>query len=310
MAAPSILNEESKNSALKYLWGQYRTWDLTSVSLKNKLRGWRDIIFVLSIGGAVLGTLSQQVNSWIAGMPTWVAATLGVLSGVALGLAGYFSKEVLSPEPEARAVRSRAAAEAFKREAYLLATGVPPYDTITSTDALLEKARQIRAALDSVTLVVTTREQEQEGMPPAGMSIDDYIKMRVDQQVDDYYLPQARNNTSKLALGRRISFVLGAIAVVLGIWSARSGSVAGWVAVIGTITAAIAARQYAGRYQFLIVGYQATADRLKWLKTKWEIEGRNQPGAAAKNAFILAVEDAIATENSAWMAEWTKKQGE
>lgn len=311
MATSSLLDKESMNSALKYIWGQYRTWDLTSVALKNKLSRWRDIVLVLSISGAVLGTLCQQADNWqIAGLPTWGAATLGVLSGAALGLAAYFTKEVLSPEPEAAAVRTRAAAEAFKREAYLLSTGVPPYGDAISADGLLAKANQIRAGVENIPPAAITSAQQQDGMPAAGMSVDDYVKQRLDQQVDEYYVPQARINAQKLALGRRITFVLGAIAVLLGLWSARSASVAGWVAVIGTMTAAIAARQYAGRYQFLIVTYQATTDRLQWLKTKWELDGKNQPGDDARNAFILASEGAIATENSAWMAEWTRKQGE
>jgi SMODS and SLOG-associating 2TM effector domain 1 len=311
VAAPTLLDKESLNTALKYIWGQYRTWDLTSVALKNRLVRWRDIVLLLSVSGAILGTLSQQIDAWrIAALPTWLAATLGVLSGAALGLAAYFTKEVLSPEPEAAAVRTRAAAEAFKREAYLLATGVPPYTGATTADGLLEKSNQIRASVENIAPVTVSSTQQQDGLPAAGMSVDDYVKQRLDQQVDEYYLPQARRNAQKLALGRKISFVLGAIALLLGLWSARSASVAGWVAVIGTITAAITARQYAGRYQFLIVSYQATADRLQWLKTKWELEGKNQPGDDAKNTFITATEDAIATENSAWMAEWTKKQDE
>ncbi len=311
MTTPALLDKESLNTALKYIWGQYRAWDLTSVALKNRLARWRDVVLVLSISGAILGTLCQQVDDWrIAALPTWLAATLGVLSGAALGLAAYFTKEVLSPEPEAAALRTRAAAEAFKREAYLLATGVPPYADASTTDELLEKAKQIRASVENIAPVTISSAQQEDGMLPAAMSVDDYVKQRVDQQVDEYYLPQARINVQKLALGRRISFVLGAIAVLLGLWSARSASVAGWVAVIGTITAGIAARQYAGRYQFLIVSYQATADRLQWLKTKWELEGRNLAGDDAKHAFIVAAEDAIATENSAWMAEWSRKQGD
>jgi hypothetical protein len=93
----------------------------------------------------------------------------------------------------------------------------------------------------------------------------------------------------------------------LGLLAATYASVAGWVAVIGTITAAIAARQYSGRYQFLIVSYQAVAEKLEWLKTRWEIERRTQPATAADHKLILACEEAISTENSAWMAEWTKK---
>lgn len=311
MATPILLDNDSSRAALNYIWGQYRTWDLTSQMYKNQVARWRDIVLALSIGGAVLGILCQQVDSWrLAAIPTWLPATLGVLSGAALGLAAYFTKEVLSPEPEGRAVRARAAAEAFKKEAYLLATGAPSYATATSTDELLSKTKEISAGVNSITPIAITTEQEHAGAPPVPMSIDDYVKQRVVQQIDEYYLPQARANTKKLATGRRLSLGLGALAVLLGLWSARSASVAGWVAVLGTITAAIAARQYAGRYQFLILSYQATADRLKWMKTKWEIDSKTKNDVNVRQEFVLACEDAIATENSAWMAEWTKKSSE
>ncbi|HEX2268677.1 MAG TPA: DUF4231 domain-containing protein [Pyrinomonadaceae bacterium] len=311
MATPALLDKESLNAALKYIWGQYRTWDATSVALKSRMWRWRYIVLVLSIAGAILGTLSHQVDGWhISGVPAWLSGTLGVLSGIALGAASYLTKEVLSPGPESNAVRTRAAAEAFKREAYLLATGAPPYATATNADELLEKSEQIRAGVNNLSPLALTSAEEQQGVPPVEMSVDDYVKQRVVQQIDEYYLPQVRLNNQKLALGRKVSLGLGALAILLGFWSARSASVAGWVSVIGAITAAIAAYQYAGRYQFLNVSYQATADRLNWLKTKWEIDGKRQPGDDAKHAFILASEDAIATENSAWMAEWTSKQGE
>jgi hypothetical protein len=268
VATPILLDKESWNSALKYIWGQFKTWDATSLALKSKITRWRNIVLWLSIGGAILGTLSQQIDSWkIAGMPTWLAATLGVLSGAALGAASYLTKEVLSPGPEAGAVRTRAAAEAFKREAYLLATGAPPYATAASANELLDKAEQIRAGVDNIPPLAIDSAEEQAGVPSAGMSVDEYVKQRVVQQIDEYYLPQVRVSAQKLALGRKVSLVLGVIAIALGFWSAKSASVAGWVAVIGAITAAIAAHQYAGRYQYLIVSYQATADRLKWLKT-------------------------------------------
>jgi hypothetical protein len=311
MATPILTNKESWNSALKYVWGQYRTWDLTAQSIKDGVSRWRNIVFALSIGGAVLGTLAKQVDSWkIATWPAWLPPTLGVLGGVALGLAGYFTKELLSPGPEARAVRARAAAEAFKSNAYLMATATPPYASATNADELLAKSREIRASVEDLAPLAITSAQESEGLPSAPMSADDYVRQRVVQQVEEFYIPKVRANAKKLAIGRRLSFALGALAVVLGLWSAKSASVAGWVAVIGAITAAIAARQYAERYQFLSVSYQATADRLKWLKTKWELDSNGLSAVDAQHAFIRACEDAISTENSAWMAEWTRKRSD
>jgi hypothetical protein len=309
LATPIVNNNESWNSALKYIWGQYRTWDLTAQGFKNHVSRWRNIVFALSIGGAILGMLAKQIDSWkAAGMPDWTSATLGVLGGAALGLAGYFTKELLSPKPEAKAVRARAAAEAFKSNAYLMATGVPPYASATTSDEMFAKSKEIRASVDGLSPVAITGQQESDGVPSAPMSVDDYVRQRVVQQIDEFYLPKVRMNAKKLALGRRLSLILGAAAILLGLWSAKSASVAGWVAVIGAITSAIAARQYAERYQYLSVSYQATADRLKWLKTKWELDRQSQTGADADHGFILACEDAISTENSAWMAEWTKKR--
>ena len=310
MATPILTSKDSLTSALKYVWGQYRIWDLTALGLKQGVSRWRKIVLALSIGAAVLGTLAKHLDSAkIAALPHWLPGALGLLGGAALALAGYFTKELLSPGPEAKAVRARAAAEAFKSNAYLIATGAPPYASATDADALLGKAREIRASVDNIPPLPISSQQEAEGMPPVPMSVDDYVRDRVVQQVDEFYLPKVRMNAKKLAMGRRLTLVLGALAVVLGLWSAKSATVAGWVAVIGAITAAVAAHQYAERHQFLIVSYQATADRLKWLKTKWELDPKARTSVDAQHAFILASEDAISTENSAWMAEWTKKGG-
>ena len=308
MATPILTNRESRNAALKYIWGQYRTWDLTAQGLRQGVARWRKIVLALSVGGAVFGTLAKHIDSLnMASWPGWLPPTLGLLGGLALGLAGYFTKELLNPGPEAKAVRARAAAEALKSNAYLVATGAPPYASATNADELLAKAQEIRAGVEDLAPLSITSQQEVEGMPSVPLSVDDYVRQRVVQQVEEFYLPKVRMNAKKLALGRRLSLILGVLAVVLGLWSAKSTTVAGWVAVIGAITAAVAAHQYAERYQFLSVSYQATADRLKWLKTKFELDGNSQNAVDAQHAFIVACENAISTENSAWMAEWTKK---
>lgn len=306
MSTPIILDKDALNSALTYIWRQYLTWSTTSRSYKNEVTRWRNRVLLLSVVGAILGTLSQQLSLWES-IPSWFTRTLGFLSGAALVLAAYFGKEVFSPDPETKAVRARAAAEAFKSEAYLLATGTPPYDTATTTEELFEKTEKVRKTVENIAALPITPHERKKEVPSAPMSVDDYISQRVDQQINEFFLPEAKANEKKVATSRALSFSLGALAVVLGLLSAKYASVAGWIAVIGTITAAIAARQYAGRYQFLIVSYQATAERLEWLKTRWDIERKTQGGAASPHRFILACEQVLSTENSAWMAQWTKK---
>jgi len=261
---------------------------------------------VLSIGGAVIGTLSQQLVVWnVASVSSWLVRGLGFVSAAALVLAAFFTKEIFSPDPEARAVRARAAAEAFKSQAYLLATGAPPYDAITTPEELFERPQKVQQAVENLAPLTITETQKVERSPSVPMSLDEYVKQRVDDQIE-FYSRSADANTQKVAKTRRLSLILGALAAVLGIVATTYASVAGWVAVIGTITAAIAARQYAGRYQFLIVSYRAAAEKLEGLKARWEVKRKIQPGAAADQKFIQACEEAISTENSAWMAEWTK----
>ena len=303
MATP--LDHDSLSAGLKYIWTQYRTWAITARHYKNEVSRWRDIVLVLSIGGAVIGTLSQQLVVWnVAPAASWLVRGLGFVSAAALVLAAFFTKEIFSPDPEARAVRARAAAEAFKSQAYLLATGAPPYDAITTPEGLFEKPQKVQQALENLAPLTITESQKNERIPSFPMSMDEYVKQRVDDQIG-FYSRSADANTQKVAKTRRLSLILGALAAVLGIVAATYSSVAGWVAVIGTITASIAARQYAGRYQFLIVSYRAAGEKLEGLKARWEVERKLQ--AAADHKFIQACEDAISAENSAWMAEWTKK---
>jgi hypothetical protein len=307
MATPIPLDNDALNSALKYIWSQYRTWAITSQTYKNEVTQWRDRVLALSIGGAILGTLSQQLIVWNAAYASsWFTRGLGFISAAALALAAYFTKEIFSPDPEGRAVRARAVAEALKSEAYLLATAAPPYNTALTTEELFEKPENLKESVKNVAPVTISAEQKVERILSVPMTVEDYADLRVNDQIS-FYTRQAAANAKKVATGRRLSLILGAASVVLGIVSARYASVAGWIAVIGTITAAVAARQYAGRYQFLIISYQAAADRLEGLRARWQIERRAQAGSAADHRFILDVERAISAENSAWMAEWTKK---
>ncbi len=111
---------------------------------------------------------------------------------------------------------------------------------------------------------------------------------------------------NKMEKSKKIGLVLGIIAVILGALGS-TGWTAGWVAVISTIISSVAAYAYANRYQYLIVSYQATGNRLEILKTRWEISGKTDADTEERNQFICDCEGAISIENSAWMAELTHK---
>ena len=90
---------------------------------------------------------------------------------------------------------------------------------------------------------------------------------------------------------------------MLGAVSA-TGWTTGWIAALVTLTAAITGYLYSGRYQYLVVSYQATAAQLRTLKTQWQILVDRGGDAAQRGRVIRDFESAISVENSAWMARW------
>jgi hypothetical protein len=306
MSAPILANRSSWDLALKEIWSEYRTWAKTAGDYKTSVTSWRNAILILSILGAILGTLSQNLSLWGLQADSWWPPAVGIFSGATLGLASFFARSALSPDSEANAARARSAAEAFKSEGYLLAAQAPPYDTATTTAELRERTDRIKKAVDKIPHKTISSTEATRGIPTEPLSIDDYIKRRVDDQIDGYYLPRAREYERKTEKAKYLTLALGAIAFLLGLGSTKFGWIPGWIAVIGTLTSAIAARQYAGRYQFLVLNYQAAAEKLRSLKTDRGINRVVDPDGVDKK-FIVACEEAISSENTAWMAEFTKK---
>jgi hypothetical protein len=259
-------------------------------------------VLALSIVGAILATLSEQSKAW--SLPPnwkWVTLVVGLLSAAALALAAFFAREALGTESEQKQVRARSAAEGFKSEAYLLAAHAPPYD---NDGDLLSKSDRLDGAVNDLIPVALKPEEKSKAILVGPLTVEEYLTKRVDDQINNYYYPESNKNALKVKRGQQVTFTLGALAVVLGVVGAAFGWTVGWVAVISTIIAAIVANQYAGRYQFLVVSYQATATRLERLKAGWS---GSDSDVEARNKFILICEEAISIENSAWMAEWIRK---
>src|SRR5215208_5188411 len=180
--------EEKRRAALEHFWGQYRTWDETSVRHRKSLSSWRLRVLLLGVAAAVLGAASDpRALPWPEGWPTWGVprSAFGAAGGVLLGLAAFLTRELLGPEREGRWLRARAAAEAFKREGYLLAAAAPPYDG-PLTRALLEGGRGILAGVGDLQEEPVPEEKRLKGMPPCPLSADGYVEQRLDDQVKFY----------------------------------------------------------------------------------------------------------------------------
>ncbi|HEV3468612.1 MAG TPA: DUF4231 domain-containing protein [Pyrinomonadaceae bacterium] len=311
MSAAPPHQSSPRREALDYLWNQYRLWDNTSVKLRGGLSFWRRLTLVLAVLGALAATLSTQPfvtglaggEQPPAGEAGWLSYTpwaLGILSAVFLALTAFFTQKVLNPEQEAQWVRARAAAEAFKREAYLLAAHAPPYDA----GLPLDTAKEINKSLGDLESLPPEEAKPAEPPPECPLTVDGYIASRLDEQVR-WYRRRARDHRGTVNLVGGLTLGLGALAVVLG--AVSSDLTAPWVAVITTVMATLAAYLYAGRFQYMVVSYLATARRLEALRADWKTSGKTDADATERNQFILECEGILGAENKAWMTELNRR---
>jgi hypothetical protein len=279
--------------------------------MKRQVTDWRFRVLLLTVTGALLATLGQELAGGFETAGWWRAAP-GVAAGIALALAAYFSREVLGEEQERRWVRARSIAEALKAEAFLFRAEVPPYSEANAPERLAQQIAELLRSVDDLPGVTLPESAKKERLPSGPLTVEAYIRERVDDQVSKFYLASASRYEKTVSRIRTVSLVLGALAAALGVLSTTKAAgttrAAGWVAVITTITAALAAYLYAGRFQYLIVSYQATARQLETLKVGWKVSSRTEGEAEAR--FIKACEDAISIENNAWMAKLIEKKPE
>lgn len=291
--------------ALKYTWGQYRVYAKTSRDRKKELTTWQYRVLILGIAGAIFGVLCQQsiplklyVNHIWQHLPT----LLGALSALFLGAATYFGKEVVNPEQERHWIRSRSIAETLKAESYLFLTAVAPYNKDNRADILLEETKKLLESVSGLPHLNLSEEEKGFELPSGNLTTKAYIAQRVNDQINNYYRKRSDDYIDKIRNCKKVGLILGIIAIALGALGS-TGWTAGWVAVISTISASIVAYVYAGRYQYLIVSYQATAHHLEFLRTRWEASGKTDADKDERDQFILDCEDAISIESNAWMAE-------
>jgi hypothetical protein len=299
MASPAA------SSPLASTWSRYMAWAQTARELKASLDRSRLWTLILAIGGALLVTLGQQIGSLPATMAprAGLAAKIVGLGGAgAIALSTYFAREALSNESVQRWTRCRSAAESLKACTYLYRAAVPPFDGADRDQKLLERRTAIENAIEGVEQSVI--QVQDANFDPSFLSADDYCAKRVDDQVK-FYENWTVDYQKKTRALRAVVLWLGAIAVILGVVTALKLPVAGWTAVIATITAAITSHVHSQRYQSLIATYQATTRHLETLKDKWVAGGKAE---ASRNTFIQSCEDTMALENSAWVTQWSQQK--
>jgi SMODS and SLOG-associating 2TM effector domain 1/Protein of unknown function (DUF4231) len=284
-------------SGLEYAWRRQGTWSQVANRLKREVRRWRTIVLALTIAGGVLSALAV-----VAGLDSAVGKVLAFVSAAAVGVAA-----LVRPRTGQDAVRdwtrARSASEAIKTEVYLYLTGVGRYAAASPEAAFEEEITKIESAVDDLLRHTSGIEPGERPLPPV-RDVDSYVAERVTQQIERYYRPQAAKQErllDRVRLARLVLGVLGALlAAAAGTW--ESDSLAVWVPVVTTVTAAVAAHAAAERYEYLLIEYLRTAAGLERLRDR-----RLRPGGPSDEEFVTACEHVISVQNEGWMAKLTSQ---
>jgi hypothetical protein len=275
------------------LWREQSLWSRTANRMKQRIERARMVALVLVVVVAVLGTTAGA----LAGMTPVLAR---VLAGLAAGAAAVLP--MLRPAWTGVQLRdwtrARSISEALKSDVYLWLARAGDYRADPNAERLREATDRLR--VDAADLLRHRQGIEPEQRPlPAVHDPQSYFAVRVQAQISRYYQPKADQLATRLRRFRVLEIALGAVSAVLGGAAALVGaSFASWIAVLATIGTALATHAAAGRFEFQLIEFLRTAERLRQLD-------RAATGASPDVIAELAVraEDVISVENQGWMAK-------
>jgi VIT1/CCC1 family predicted Fe2+/Mn2+ transporter len=279
-------------------WSMYRQCAATSAFHKSQLEMFTRISLWLGIAGAVIGTLAQ----FVAPSPTSATSkVLGVIASLVVALAGLAAVQAVTGNRDKNWISCRAAAEGLKSAVYLYSASVPPFDGRDRAAALAERVDKTLKELGGIEL----RPGRMDKQPPGPLTVADYIRDRVDDQIE-YYTRSAGKFQSKADFWRYCSLAAASLSAALGAVSAIF-SLSPWAALLATLTASVTAYVKNQRYESMIGLYQTTAIRLQLLKDSWLDSGKTDSDKADRDLFIQHCEETLSVENGAWVVQWSQQ---
>jgi hypothetical protein len=293
------MNEEE---IVRTLWSRHAQWSSVGARLKTHVVFWRAAVLVLSAVGAVLQTAAASLA------PSTIASAAALGGAVALATVPFIAVKLLGAERVRGWLRARSVSEGLKSEVFRFQAGAAPYDGEDRAVKLVEAGRNLEVWVEALAVDLAGVD-EGPSSPPARLDSEEYVKLRVSDQIDGYYRPRARWNASRARLFRALELTtaflaasIGALMAALQLGAGAGGRGGEWVAVITTIGGALAAHSAANRYVEQARIFFATARRLQDVRDDWIARGR--PTASGPwSEFVNACEEAISVENRAWMSK-------
>lgn len=221
-----------------------------------------------------------------------------------MSLAGVVRSR-MSQEAVSDWTRARSVAEAVKSEVYLYLTAVAGYDDGGRDERLSTRVEELERDADDLLRHAAGIEPKRRPVP-AVRDVQTYVDTRVSDQISEYYRPEAAKQKQRLARARRAELALAVVGATLGAAAAafKIDSLAVWVPVLTTMSAAVTAHAAAERYEFLLVEYLRTATELERLRDR-----HGSAGGLGDEEFIRACERIISVQNEGWMAKLSDSDG-
>ncbi|MFG3684382.1 DUF4231 domain-containing protein [Micromonospora chalcea] len=282
------------DSAVAEVWDRQSVWSQTANRMKVSIGRFRTVSLALTVGGAVVATVASM-----AGVPRAVASVLVVVAAVAVGLLPVLRPRWSGPVLQDW-TRARSVSEALKSEVYLYLARAGDY-------AGSDREALLGTSTDTVSSDASDLLRYTSGIKPARRDLPpvtdhgSYLKVRVAGQADGYYRLRAAQLQARLSWFRRTELALAVAGVVFGALAARfpGWGLGGWIAVVTTVTAAVAAHVAAARYDYQLVEYLRTADELARLRRA----ASRTTSPAELDDLVVRCERVISIQNEGWMAK-------
>ena len=243
--------------------------------------------------------------------------TFAVASTLLFAIASFVTARMLGQERTLAWVRTRATAEALKREAFKYAAHATPYDTADRDVLLNDEREQIENDVNDLLSEVVPPTTAGSA-PTADLSPAEYIDRRIERQVTQFFEPKAHAALRQLKKLRRIEFALSLVAAsitavvgVAGKTAFAGDSTPGWgfdfvalATVLTSVSGAVLVHIEAQRYEHIVSQYRATARRLRDALAR----APDQFSAPSPewSLFVSKCEAILLEENNSWVAKWSK----
>jgi hypothetical protein len=291
------MGDRDTRSLVAVVWGHQSVWSQTANLLKARIDRLRSLMLALAVVSAVLTTLAAQVTLGRA-----AGKALALAAGVAVAMVPLVRAR-LGRDAVSRWTRARAVSEQLKAEVYRFLADVTPYRGVDRDELLVERTRRVRSAASDLLEHTAGIDPVAREIPPVH-DADSYLTGRLQPQIR-WYRSRSERLARQLAWARRVELLLSVLGAVLAVSAAvlEADSVAAWVAVVTTVTAAVSSHVAASRWEYQLVEYLRTAAELEELQESWLSADTNDEAVA--DTLVEHCEHVVSIQNDGWMAKWT-----